>query len=301
MIKPTRKIQLSLLFFMFTILLIARLIFGYIVYPDGYERNNNSLNNISDFQLARKNYASNKSGKGSIGKSSMSKSSINQASMISVDQKYEKIGSIANVTDEYEESEKALYSLIKTEALMIQLEQKSGLQNARKLNIALGVIPDKFDSTIEQLKKIGTVKRIQIDKKDKTNEYKKLEAKRVSLQKARESLISLKQTGGAIKDMVELTNRLLVVENDIQDLGVSLGEFDENNEFCTVKFVLREIHKPVYKKLSLTHRLHVAIVWSTKVFLTFWAMIAFSLLGIWLLFIVGAKLMVFVNQIKPNH
>jgi len=134
MIKPTRKIQLSLLFFMFTILLIARLIFGYIVYPDGYERNNNSLNNISDFQLARKNYASNKSGKGSIGKSSMSKSSMNQASMISVDQKYEKIGSIANVTDEYEESEKALYSLIKAEALMIQLEQKSGLQSPRKLN-----------------------------------------------------------------------------------------------------------------------------------------------------------------------
>ncbi|MGB1012033.1 MAG: DUF4349 domain-containing protein, partial [Thiolinea sp.] len=213
-----------------------------------------------------------------------------QSSAVAVDQKYEKVGSIANITDEYEKNEKALYTLIRDEALMIQLEQKSGLPDARKLNIALGVIPDKFDATIEQLKKIGKVQRIQIDKKDKTNEYKKLEAKRVSLQKARESLMALKQSGGEVKDMIELTNRLLVIENEIQELGVSLGEFDENNEFCTVKFVLQEVRKPVYKTLSFTHRLHVAAVWATKVFIAFWGLVVIGLSGLWLLLIVGTKL-----------
>ena len=291
MIKPTLKKQLLLLFIMFITLLVARLMFGYATYPDGYERSSVNYSNIGDFQLARKNYASNKSAKGYV----------SQSSTTSVDQKYEKVGSIANVTDEYVESEKTLYALIEEEALMIQLEQKSGLPDARKLNIALGVIPDKFDATIEQLKQIGTVKRIQIDKKDKTNGYKKLEAKRVSLQKARESLIALKQSGGDVKDMIELTNRLLVIENDIQDLGVSLGEFDENNEFCTVKFTLQEVRKPVYRKLSITHRLHVATVWASKVFIAFWAMIAFSLLGVWLAFVVGTQLMAFVNSYaKPK-
>ncbi|OQX02066.1 MAG: hypothetical protein BWK73_44050 [Thiothrix lacustris] len=61
----------------------------------------------------------------------------------------------------------------------------------RQLNIALGVVPDKFDSTVEALKQIGTLKSIQIDKNDKTNEYKKLEAQRVSLQKARDSLLEV--------------------------------------------------------------------------------------------------------------
>ena len=286
MTKPPIKKQLLLLFLMFTLLLVARLIFGYITYPDGYQSRNTGFGSIGDFELARKNYASNKTAKGSM----------SQSSTTAVDQKYEKVGSLANSTDEYEKNETALYTLIKDEDLMIQLENKSGLPDARKLNIALGVIPDKFDATIEQLKQIGTVRRIQIDKKDKTNEYKKLEAKRVSLQKARESLIALKQTGGDVKDMIELTNRLLVIENDIQDLGVSLGEFDENNEFCTVKFVLMEVRKPVYKKLSLTHRLHVAAVWATKVFISFWAMIAISLLGVWLAFIVGAKVMAVVNS-----
>ena len=286
MIKPSLKKQLLLLLMMFLTLLIARLLFGYATYPDGYETRSRSYSNISDFELARKNYASSKSAKGSM----------SQSSTTAVDQKYEKVGSIANITEEYEDNEKALYDLIKAEELMIQLEQKSGLPNARKLNIALGVIPNKFDATIEQLKKIGTVRRIQIDKKDKTNEYKKLEAKRVSLQKARESLMALKQVGGEVKDMIDLTNRLLVIENDIQGLGVSLGEFDENNEFCTVKFILKEVPKAIFKKLSFTHRLHVAAVWATKIFLSFWAMIAMSLLGVWLIFVVGSRVIAFAKS-----
>lgn len=293
MIKPPLKKQLLFLILMFLTLLGGRLLFGYVTYPDGYEQRSYGYNNIDDFELARKNYASSKGGK-----SAKSSGSVNRSSTTAVDQKYEKVGSIANITEEYDQNEKSLYALIKDEELMIQLEQKSGLPNARKLNIALGVIPDKFDATIEQLKKIGTVKRIQIDKKDKTNEYKKLEAQRVSLQKARESLMALKQVGGDVKDMIELTNRLLVIENDIQGLGVSLGEFDENNEFCTVKFILKEVPKAVYKKLSFTHRLHVAAVWATKIFLSFWAMLAVSLLGVWLIFVVGSKLITVVNNKK---
>ena len=293
MIKPPLKKQLLLLLLMFLTLLGGRLLFGYATYPDGYEQRSSGYSNISDFELARKNYASSKGGKGEKGSGSVSRSSTT-----AVDQKYEKVGSIANITEEYEKNENALYTLIKDEALMIQLEQKSGLPKARKLNIALGVIPDKFEATIEQLKKIGTVRRIQIDKKDKTNEYKKLEARRVSLQKARESLMALKQVGGDVKDMIELTNRLLVIENDIQGLGVSLGEFDENNEFCTVKFILKEVPKATYKKLSFTHRLHVAAVWATNIFLSFWAMLAISLLGVWLIFVVGTKAIALVNTLQ---
>ena len=284
--RPSIKKQLFWLLLMFLVLLVVRLIFGYITYPDGSERRVNHFNNISDFQLARKNYASKK----------MAKGSVSQASAMSVDQKYEKIGSLANTTEAYEENEKALYRLIKDEELMIQLEQKSGLPESRKLNIALGVIPDKFDNIIEQLKNIGTVKRIQIDKKDKTNEYKKLEAKRVSLQKARESLMALKQSGGEVKDMIELTNRLLVIENEIQDLGVILGEFDENNEFCTVKFTLQEVRKPVLSKISIVHRLHVATVWAAKVFMTFWGIIVIGLLGIWLALAVANKVIILKNN-----
>ncbi|HHC73960.1 MAG TPA: DUF4349 domain-containing protein, partial [Thiothrix sp.] len=185
----------------------------------------------SGFELKRKNYASKKMVVAQSGAQTVAQS---------VDQKYEKIGSLTNATQQYDNDEQLLYQLIQQQALMIQLEQRVGLSGHRQLNIALGVVPDKFDAVIEQLKKIGQPKSIQIDKKDKTNEYKTLEAERLSLQKAREALLEIKQGGGDMGDMITVTNRLLDIEKQIQALGVNLGDFDAENEFCTVKFSLKE-------------------------------------------------------------
>ncbi|MCK5725685.1 MAG: DUF4349 domain-containing protein [Thiotrichaceae bacterium] len=293
----TLSIKKKLLFILafFILLFLMRLVYGYITYPNGYSKPSTTYNNpLASFELSRKNYASKKM----LYKTARQQ----QVQTSSVDQKYEKVGSLSNTTKEYDKSEKTLYQLIQSQELMIQLEQRSGLAQARRLNIALGVIPDKFESIIEKLKAIGEVKRIQIDKKDKTNEYNKLEAKRVSLQKARDSLVALKQSGGSVSEMIELTNRLLVIENQIQDLGVSLGEFDEKNEFCTVKFTLKEVRKPVFKVISLAHRLNVAITWTAQVFIVFWVLLSLGLVGIWLILAVFTKAKKMVkNDSEPKQ
>ena len=41
-----------------------------------------------------------------------------------------------------------------------------------------------------------------------------------------------------------MENKILEVEESIQKLGVKLGEFDTENEFCTIKFSLSESGKP---------------------------------------------------------
>lgn len=267
----SRKLQILALGFL--VLFSFRLIYGYWAYPDGREvEQDHTYINTDSFQLERRNYASKK----------MAYKPSGGQSIAAVDQKYEKVGTLTNTTDNYTDDEKRLYQLIKQEKLMIQLEQQAGLPSSRQLNIALGVIPDKFDQTIQSLRSIGKVKHIQIDKKDKTNEYKKLEAKRVSLQKARDTLLELKQANGNVGDMIDLTNRLLDIENEIQSLGVSLGEFDEQNEFCTVKLTLKEIDKPAVITLSITHRVKTALTWSFKFYIGFWVIISFGLFGLWL-------------------
>jgi len=265
----------------FITLFLIRLAYGYIVYPDGESRLSNLTQQVnrSSFELERKNYASSKM--------AYKTGTVGQQMTSTVDQKYEKVGTLKNLTEAYKEDEKKLYDLVKQQQLMIQLEQKSGRAYGRQLNIALGVVPDKFDSVIKMLREIGKLKHIQIDKKDKTNEYKKLEAKRISLQKARESLLELKQTEGSVGDMIILVNRLLDVENQIQSLSVNLGEFDVQNEFCTVKFTLQEVGKA--KAISITHRVTVALAWAVKFYLGFWIIVVFGLLSLWLLLAVIVK------------
>ncbi|WP_020395465.1 DUF4349 domain-containing protein [Thiolinea disciformis] len=291
--KPlSLKQKLATLGSIFLMLWGARLGYGYIMKPDGQMPREPIYDyaNLASFTLERKNYASSKL------KAEPSPASTQVA--MAVDQKYEKIGTLASVSQAYDKDEQALYDLIKKEELMIQLEQRVGLKPERQLNVALGVKPDKFDAMIAALRNIGSLRSIQIDKNDKTNEYKKLEAERVSLVKARDTLLELRQSGGNTGELIELTNQLLDIEKQIQGLGVSLGDFDVQNEFCTVKFTLQEMRtlKPVH--ISLLERAKVAFWWSTKVYLGFWAALSFGLFGIWLLLSIVEKVLRW-NREKP--
>ncbi|MFZ1385858.1 MAG: DUF4349 domain-containing protein [Thiolinea sp.] len=269
------KKRLLILLLAFLALWALRLGYGYLIKPNGLvQANSEEFNSvIEDFAVERKNYASSKM---------KVEPSVGQVALGAVDQKYERIGTLASLSQNYEQEEKTLYDLIKQEQLMIQFEQRAGLKPARQLNIALGVVPDKFDSTIESLRKIGELKSIQIDKNDKTNEYKKLEAERISLQKARDTLLELRQKDASTADLISLTNQLLDVEKQIQALGVSLGDFDANNEFCTVKFSLKERRADKALQISLLQRAKVALEWTAGVYFMFWLTLFLGLGGLWL-------------------
>ncbi len=236
----------------FILLFIFRLIYGYVKTNNDTPNQTQFFDNISN---TKRNYASKKYNV---------KPGSGNASAIKVDQKYEKIAEIKTKSSKFEEEEKTTRSEIKKYNALIQFEQKSGNQGYRKLNLAIGVPPQNFDALYSQLIKVGKVQAKQITKKDKTNEYKALNAKKQSLEKTRTSLIDLKTRGGKIDEYMNLENRILEIERQLQELGVSLGDFDDENEFCTIQFSLLE-GKEV--KISVMHRVKVAFEWTVKFYL----------------------------------
>jgi len=153
---------------------------------------------------------------------------------ISVDQKYEKVASVVSKSNAFEEDERAVRELTNKYSALIQFEKSSGLAGSRRVELAIGVPPNRFDPMVDELRKIGELSSIRIDKTDKTNEFKELKAKRASLEKTRDALTSLKGKGGRIEEFTNLENRILEIEEQIQSTGVSLGDYDQENEFCTV-------------------------------------------------------------------
>lgn len=242
----------SILLLGFLLLFIFRLIYGYTE-PTNVSSNQTQFS--ESVLNGRRNYAS---------KKYEIKSAKTTQSLTKVDQKYEKIAEISTKSTEFEKEEKELRKEVEEYRALIQFEQKSGNKGYRKLNLLIGVPPENFDSLFNNLIKIGEVQAKQITKKDKTNEYKELNAKKASLEQIRNSLIELKTKGGKIEEYMQLENRILEIEQQLQGLGVSLGDFDDENEFCTVQFSLME-GKEV--KISFLHRVKVALEWTIKTYL----------------------------------
>lgn len=245
---------------------LLRLVYSYVV-PDiernasGYVTHQN--NNESNLQNSldnnpRKNYASEKKNAALAGQAPFH-----------AREKYEKIGALQAATREFESDEKKIRSAIVQYKAIIQSEQNTGLSGQRMLRLSVGVDPGKFDALIEDARKIGTLTEVQITKTDKTNEYKNLNAKRISQEKYRSSLIALKTKSGKVTEMIELENKILEIEQEIQNLGVKLGEFDEQNEFCTVRMALIEKRGGASKGFfsELLRKIRIALEWTLQYYL----------------------------------
>lgn len=236
----------------FLVLFVFRLMYGYTKTVDD---NPNQTQFFQSIANTKKNYAS---------KKYEVKSKSTAVSPVRVDQKYEKVAVVSTKSTEFDKEEKQARNEVDKYRALIQFEQKSGNKGFRKLNLLIGVPPENFDSLYDNLIKIGKIQAKQITKKDKTNEYKELNAKKASLEKIRNSLIDLKSKGGKIEEYMQLENRILEIEQQLQGLGVSLGDFDDENEFCTVQFSLIEGKEA---KISFIHRIKVALEWTIKCYM----------------------------------
>ncbi len=245
---------------LFLVLFVFRLIYGYLETDS-----NNSFDNSGDFfssiQDLRKNYASEKSMK-----RSRPPESQNPSNNFASNQKYEKTASIKSKTSNFDEDKTKLEKTTKDFKAVVQYEKNEGKKGNREIHLLIGVNPILFDSFYIDIQKIGALKATEITKIDKTNEYRQLNAKKISLEKTLTSLNELKSRGGAISDYVALHDKILEIEKQMQELGVELGNFDSENEFCSIRFSLYEGASE--KKISLLHRLKVAFEWTIQYYVT---------------------------------
>ncbi len=257
--KRLRRMFLILLA-VYAALFALRLGYGFMVYPDGVQepRWDNQVQRQSGADMlsqSKKNYASEKKYAPSA-----------PAAAQSVDQKFEKTASISSKSQAFTEDEQRIRSLVQTQKAIIQDEQTLGNKGARQLHLIIGVNPDTFETFYEAAHKIGTVTSTSTNKQDKTNEYLALKAKRASLESTRAALIDLKKNQGRIDEFIQLQSRILEVEQELQNLGVALGDFDEVNAFCTVRFSLFEDKIAAQERISFAHRVGVAFFWATEYF-----------------------------------
>ncbi|PJZ70049.1 hypothetical protein CH373_09630 [Leptospira perolatii] len=262
---------------LFGVLFLLRLLYAYVVedtvqrrepvqYHNQIQTQTETSVSGGEFSYSRKNYASEKL---STGKSIDAQSS----------QKYEKIANISSRSGDFEEDEKKARKTVQDFKAIIQYELSSGLPGNRVVQLGIGVPPEKFDSMVEAIRAIGKIQSISVHKTDKTNEYMDITAKRLSLEKSQKGLLSLKGRGGKIDELITLEKEILETEKNIQDLGVKLGEFDSENEFCTIKFSMSESDYSPSFIYSLLKKVKISLEWTIEYSLMFTFVYLFACAG----------------------
>jgi len=265
----------------YALLFIFRLIYGYVASNSG-PAGDFTEDYFQSVGALRKNYASEKIQfkNGPVLQQ--------QPDMDAGSQKYEKTASVKMKSTNFDDDSKRLADQTKAFNAVVQYERALGLKGSRELHLSIGVNPEAFDSFYLAIQKIGNIKATQIVKVDKTNEFRQLNARKTSLQNTLTSLNELKANHGPVTDMIELHNKILEIENDLQNLGVELGNFDTENEFCTVKLSIYE-GAPA-QSISFIHRVKVAADWSIRFFAFTMFAAACVLVGAFILLLIVDKL-----------
>lgn len=235
---------------------------------------------FSSQSVLRKNYASEKSFKAEAAPAAPPVGAESS-------QKYEKTATLNARTDAFEQDETGLRQTSKNFNAIIQYEQRSGNPGHRSLHLMIGVRPELFDSFYVAAQRIGDVYVNEVTKVDKTTEFRELNAKKASLEKALSNLTDLKNRAGSISDLVGLHDKILDIERQMQELGVELGNFSSENEFCTFRFSLYE--NAATRTISLARRLFNTFTWTVEYY--FLGLLGFTLMLVaaWLLMVVVGK------------
>lgn len=256
----------------FVAMFLFRLSYGYVTLANGEVMDSRIFGQSGGygFELSKRNYAGQKQSVGGVGPSA-------------VDQRFEKIATLGIASTEFEEDEARVRAIGSAADALIQHEQAFGLKGRRHLQLAFGVSPDRFDSVIAELRQVGRAIDFQVNKIDKTKEYRTLVAKQTSLRKSRDNLVALKQRDAELSDLIALETRILDLETQIQNLGVSVGEFDSEFEFVTVKMTLVEQAAARVRNIGLMNRSKIALEWAVQYYTLICIAFGLFMLGVSLL------------------
>jgi len=238
---------------LFLVLFVFRLLYGYTTAGKTGEFSGGGYDYFGSLTNLRKNYASeaNQVKMGSV-----------QADDFLASQKYEKTATVSSGTTRFDDDDSLIRRLTHSFEGSIQYEKSLGKKGDRELHLSIGVRPALFDSFYKAVQIIGVPRSNTITKVDKTNEYRQLNARKASLEKNLASLNELKSKSGSISDYVSLHDKIRGVETELQELGVDLGNFNTENEFCTLHFSLYE--GQARKAVSFYQRVKIALEWTIK-------------------------------------
>ncbi|MCL2615471.1 MAG: DUF4349 domain-containing protein [Dehalococcoidia bacterium] len=221
-------------------------------------------------------------------------------SLILVEQKYELIADITSKTSNFDSDMNLLNEVLDEHSAIVQKEDRSGLSGRRRVELVIGVRPEKFDVVRDEILQIGRITSSSITKIDMTYEYLQMLAEREALESHLEKYKKLQAQSSSVSELLQLEEKIFNVETQILQKLVDIGRYSDENALCTITFSLYE-----GTGASAMVKLWNALRWSTATFAIIIAVLmltvcsAFAL--VWCGPYIKKKLVKNSGSAKPEH
>jgi hypothetical protein len=189
-------------------------------------------------------------------------------------QVYEKTGHLALGTEAFDAEENAIRGALAAHQAIAFDENRGGIEPGRRLVLQISVPPDQFDALFAELQRLGQVRHVSDQKRDRTGEFRRLHAQRQSLKQYLASVLKLRDAKplSSIEDQLKLEQKIQDIEKELQALGVQMGDFLGKESYYQITLSLTEYLPggrldPTY---AAPQRLAHALVWA----LGWWAALA---------------------------
>lgn len=156
---------------------------------------------------------------------------------------YERSGQLALATDAFDDDESQIRSAVTAHQALVLDEQSSGMVRERRLFLALGIQPGRFDALMNQLRGVGRLESVSVQQRDRTDEFQRLHAQRQSLEKHHAAVLQLREAKNlSIDDTLRLEERLQDIDKELQTLGAQLGDLLSKESLYHVYVTLFEYY-----------------------------------------------------------
>lgn len=153
---------------------------------------------------------------------------------------YAKEATVNSITEDFDADEARAMGIIEKHQIKVRIEDSLGMKPERTLRMILKVPDAIFDDAVKDLKEIGKLSTFQVTKEDKSEEVRQLMSTKASLEAYKASLTELRKREGNVEEFIMLETNIQQVEKQIQDLGVSLGDYIQDVSYSNISYALVE-------------------------------------------------------------
>ncbi len=253
------KKAVAALFLGFVLLCVARFAYSFAVPADELNRFRESwVSQVREFE----SISYKRSAMTNIAQLGMTVEQVLAQGNVARLQVFEKTGQVSSGTPAFEDDARKLFDLVAAQKGQIKYEKHEGLAPARTLTLALSVNSEAFDETMKRLKGIGELQTASITKRDMTDTFRTLFAKREALSQYQEALAKLRQAQGRVEEFLKLEEKILAMQEEIRSQSIQLGDFTQKESFCNIACALVEKGKAA--PYTLQTRAADAVFWSVE-------------------------------------